>query len=291
MEPNVSSHEHTHIQARLDSTFSIQEMAIDDLEPNPDQSRKFFDEEDIGAMSLSIGKIGIKEPIKYIEKEGKNIIFSGEIRWRAAKNAGLSKVPAIRIIDPDEAGLINLIDNIAHHALLPMEEALAIKSFKESANLYAKDLGEVLGMAKSSISERLKIAKLPEEIQNVALTSKDWTAQRLIQLARAKDKQEQSRLFGQMKSLIKKKQQNELETNPLQNDGQAGSTEAPNKDTKRYIRIEKTISDFKETITKRMSFLVNATKRDVYSTEMQAIKDALDSLLTKIEEAKKKEER
>ena len=103
---------------------------ISDIEPNPDQPRKNFDNEDLSALADSITEYGVIQPITVRKVDGRYQIIAGERRWRAARMAGLSEVP-ITIINADDkkASEISLVANIQRKNLDPIEEAEAFSAF------------------------------------------------------------------------------------------------------------------------------------------------------------------
>ena len=141
-------------------------MNISFVEPNREQPRKVFDEEELNALAESIKNYGIIQPIT-VKNEGNGFysIIAGERRWRAAKMAGLKEVP-IRIVEfSDREELeVALIENLQRTDLNPVEEAQAYKKLMEEYDLTQEDVSERVGKSRSTVANSLRLMELPEEI-------------------------------------------------------------------------------------------------------------------------------
>jgi len=143
-------------------------IKTEDLIPYSKQARKNFNEEDIKNLAATIKAYGIRQPltVKKTSDLGKYWVISGERRLRAAKIAGLSKVPCIILDETVSEEEVSLIENIQRSDLHPVELASAYRSLLKDYN--HGDQNKItlkLGVAKSHISETLKYACLPESIQ------------------------------------------------------------------------------------------------------------------------------
>lgn len=138
---------------------------VDKIEPNPDQPRKRFTEKELQELSETIKNVGIIEPVIVRQEKDKYILISGERRWRATKLAGFKKIPAI-IKNVDEVKSIELaiIENIQREDLTPIEEARAYETLMKLTNMNIKQIAEKVGKDRSTISNLLRLLKLPEEI-------------------------------------------------------------------------------------------------------------------------------
>lgn len=145
------------------------EISIYEIDPNPDQPRRNFDQESIQDLSKSILEHGVVQPI--IVKPSKNnryTIVAGERRWRAARTAGLDKIPAIiRDFDEKEMLEIALIENLQREDLNPIEEAEGINSLMENYGLTQEQVAQRLGKSRPSIANSLRLLKLPKEVKNL----------------------------------------------------------------------------------------------------------------------------
>ncbi len=146
---------------------TILEVPVERLSPGKAQPRKDFAEEALEGLAASIAEHGLISPIIVREfSEGLYEIIAGERRWRAAKLAGLKEV-SIRILEASDskAAELSLVENIQREDLNALEEASAIKSLAEEYGLSHEELAKRLGISRPSITNRLRLLNLPEEIQ------------------------------------------------------------------------------------------------------------------------------
>lgn len=148
-------------------------FSVEDLIPYKNQARTIFDQEEINKLSETIKEHGIRQPLTIIKSRldsSKYEVVSGERRLRAAKLAGLSKVPCIIIKDEVQADEISLLENIQRQDLHPLELAYAINTLIEGKPYGAKaEIGRKIGLSKSQISELLSLLSLPKEVQDKLL--------------------------------------------------------------------------------------------------------------------------
>lgn len=145
---------------------NVNELSMDLIRPNNGQPRKKFDEEGIIQLSQSIQEHGLIQPI--IVKSENNIytIVAGERRWRAAKLAGLKKIPVIIMDLSDKEVLeISLIENIQRQDLNPIEEAKAYKKLIHEFKLTQEELSKRLGKSRTAIANCLRLLNLDERVQ------------------------------------------------------------------------------------------------------------------------------
>lgn len=146
---------------------AINEIAIDKISPNPDQPRTTFDDETIGELAASIRELGIIQPLT-LRSVGDDAyqIISGERRYRAAKLAGLTSVPAyVRSVNDLELTEMALIENIQREDLNAIEIALTFKKLLEQYNLTQERLSERIGKKRTTIANYLRLLRLPAEVQ------------------------------------------------------------------------------------------------------------------------------
>lgn len=141
-------------------------LNIIDVEPNKEQPRKAFDKEKLEALTSSISEIGVILPIIVTKKEsGRYMIIAGERRWRAAKAAGLKKIPAIiKNYEEKEAAEVALIENLQREDLNPIEEAKGYKSLIDGFSMTQEEISKRVGKSRSAITNSLRILNLPDEI-------------------------------------------------------------------------------------------------------------------------------
>jgi ParB family transcriptional regulator, chromosome partitioning protein len=144
------------------------ELDIDRIDPAVVQPRGVFKEDKLEELALSIRHNGIIQPLVVRRNAERFQLIAGERRWRAAQRAGLHRVPCIIKEVPDESVLeLSLIENIQREELNPIEEANAFKNLLESRELTQEELAQRVGKDRSSISNSLRLLKLPPEIQRL----------------------------------------------------------------------------------------------------------------------------
>lgn len=154
----------------------ITKIPIEDIVPNRFQPRTIFDEDKIEELSRTIHTHGIIQPIVVREYEsGKFEIIAGERRWRAMKKLGWDLAPAIvKDMNDTETASVALIENLQREELSPIEEAMAYGKLLELHHLTQEALAQRLGKGQSTIANKLRLLKLPQEIQE-ALLKKEIT--------------------------------------------------------------------------------------------------------------------
>lgn len=143
------------------------EILIDDIVPNKLQPRKYFDDEKLEELVLSIQEKGVLQPV--IVQKGKANHYElivGERRWRAGKKAGLKKIPAVvRDVSDAESLEIAIIENIHRHDLNPIEEAEAYSQLANEFGLTQQKLAKRLGKNRASIANTLRLLNLPKGVK------------------------------------------------------------------------------------------------------------------------------
>lgn len=177
----------------------IEQIPINDIVPNRFQPRTVFDEEKIEELSRTIHTHGIIQPIVVREYEaGKFEIIAGERRWRAMKKLGWDRVPAIiKQMNDTETASIALIENLQREELSPIEEAIAYGKLLELHNLTQEALAQRLGKGQSTIANKLRLLKLPQEVQD-ALLAKVITERHARSLIPLKDPEKQVQLLAEI---------------------------------------------------------------------------------------------
>lgn len=146
---------------------SINEIPIGQIFPNPNQPRREFDPVALQELSDSIRELGIVQPITLRDQgDGTYLIIAGERRWRASQMAGLESIPAyVRTVDDENMMEMALIENIQREDLNALEIALAYQHLLEQYNLTQERLSERVGKNRSTITNYLRLLKLPATIQ------------------------------------------------------------------------------------------------------------------------------
>ena len=141
-------------------------LPIYKVEPNPDQPRQDFDEEELQALSDSIAEHGIIQPLAVRElSSGYYQIIAGERRWRAARLANLSEVPVV-IVEADDKKVMELalIENLQRQDLNPVEEALGYQSLMQDYGLTQEDAAKRVGKSRPAIANALRLLNLSSEV-------------------------------------------------------------------------------------------------------------------------------
>ena len=159
---------------RTQGSSTINEIAIDQIEANPNQPRREFDDEALQDLANSIKKIGIIQPITLRQiADNRFQIIAGERRWRASQLAGLKALPAyIRTIKDENVMEMALVENIQREDLNAIEIALAYEHLLESNGMTQEKVSERVGKSRTAITNYLRLLKLPAQVQ-MALQKKE----------------------------------------------------------------------------------------------------------------------
>lgn len=150
-----------------ESSSGISVIRISDIEANKSQPRKSFDDSSLAELSQSIAVHGVIQPIAVRSAgDGFYKIIAGERRYRAAKMAGLSEIPAIIMeLDEKSSAEVAIIENIQREDLNVLEEAAAYRALMNEYKLTQEELSQRIGKSRSSIANILRVLELPEELQ------------------------------------------------------------------------------------------------------------------------------
>jgi ParB family chromosome partitioning protein len=146
---------------------SLVEVGVDEIEPNPNQPRKSFDSRALDELATSIKTSGIIQPVVVRRQGAAYQLVAGERRWRAARQAGLDRVPAIvREVTDAESLELALVENLLREDLNPMEEAEAFDKLLSRFGCTQEELAQRVGKERSSIANALRLLRLPAPIQD-----------------------------------------------------------------------------------------------------------------------------
>lgn len=153
---------------------TISEIALDNIEANPNQPRREFDDEALHELAASIREIGIIQPITLRRTDADRFqIVAGERRWRAAMMAGLTTIPAyIRTIKDENVMEMALVENIQREDLNAIEVALAYERLMSADGATQEKVAERVGKSRAAVANYLRLLKLPAQVQ-VALQKKE----------------------------------------------------------------------------------------------------------------------
>jgi len=143
---------------------------ISKVEPNPDQPRKSFAEDELEELADSIKKIGIFQPILVQDKGDHYMIVAGERRWRAALKAGLKEVPVIiKNYTDEEIVIISLLENIQRVDLNPIEEAQTYKKLIDTYKYKQDEVAEKVSKSRTAVTNSMRLLKLSDEVQGLLI--------------------------------------------------------------------------------------------------------------------------
>jgi ParB family transcriptional regulator, chromosome partitioning protein len=147
----------------------LRELAVEQIEPNPDQPRTSFEAGALKALASSIATAGILQPLIVRPlSDGRFELVAGERRWRAAQEAGLERVPAvIRASPEDERMQTALIENMVREDLNPVDEARACAALVDDLGISKEELARRVGRSRAAISNLIRLLDLPDEVQRL----------------------------------------------------------------------------------------------------------------------------
>ena len=172
----------------------VQKVLISDIVPNPDQPRREHSPEGHSELVASVKKHGVLQPIIVVRHGNGYRIVAGERRWRAAKAAGHTSIPAIvRSLQELEQVELALIENIQRVDLSPLEQALAVYKLQQQFNLALDQIAEKLGKAPSTVSNLSRLLRLPDGAMEALRDGKisEGHARAILSLKEIPDKQEE----------------------------------------------------------------------------------------------------
>ncbi|MBP3306952.1 MAG: ParB/RepB/Spo0J family partition protein [Anaerotignum sp.] len=159
--------------AKKKAEEAVLELDLDMIEPNRKQPRKYFDETALEELAASLKGYGMIQPI-VVKKSGEYYeIIAGERRWRAAKIAGLTKVPVvIKKWEEGEAFEAALVENLQREDLNPMEEAESYQRLQEEFGLSQEKIAEKVGKSRSAITNSLRLLQLDSRVRTLVVENK-----------------------------------------------------------------------------------------------------------------------
>lgn len=151
----------------------LKELKLDDIVRDEDQPRREFNQEALDALAASIKEHGVLQPIVVTKEDGKYKIVAGERRWRAARIAGLEKIPAIiRSLDSQNRLELSIIENAQREDLNAIELATAYAKLKTQFNLSAKDIAAKVGKSEQTVQNTLRLLTLPDDVKKTMVKEK-----------------------------------------------------------------------------------------------------------------------
>ena len=266
--PGQKNSEHP---AKLDNNIedTLFQIDIPLINPNPDQPRKIFREEALVELTESIKQKGVIQPIIVRKNENDQVfLVAGERRLRAAKRAGLRKIPAIFTKgNPVE---LALIENLQRENLTPIEEAEAVKRMIDEHGYSQKKLSFVIGKKPSTVSETISLSRLPEEIKKTANEDSKYSRRILVEIARQRTVEDMKKLF------------NRVSQDDLKSDDIRRLTRKKNESCKRTpaaMAIEK-VSLAAKQLDKLNIITIEQNERTMLFEEMRKLRNRIDEILS-----------
>ena len=234
---------------KTQGSSTINEIPIDQIEANPNQPRREFEETALNELAQSISEIGIVVPITLRQMgEHKYQIIAGERRWRASQIAGLTSLPAyIRTIKDEEVMEMALVENIQREDLNDIEIALAYEHLLETSGMTQEKMSKRVGKSRTAVTNYLRLLKLPAQVQ-MALQNKTISMGHARALLSLESPAQQIRLFKEIqKNGYSVRQVEELVKTAKEHDeassskkGSAGKKSLPAE----FNVLQKRLSDF-----------------------------------------------
>jgi ParB family chromosome partitioning protein len=180
------------------SDGSFYHIPTRDIQANPEQPRQHFDPESLAELTESIREKGVLQPVIVRSgNDGRIFLVAGERRLRAARNAGLETIPAV--FTKGNPAEIALIENLQREDLKPVEEAEALARMVAEYGYTHEQLAKVMGKGRTTITETLSLAKLPEAIRSECRRADIYPRRLLVEIAKQPDVHGMIRLFERVK--------------------------------------------------------------------------------------------
>ncbi len=248
---------------------SFYHVDINQILPDPNQPRKFFDLEGIKELSESIKQKGVLQPI-IIRKDAENRIYlvAGERRYRAAKMAELSRIPAI--LTKGNPMEIALIENLQRQDLKPMEEAEALARMVEKHSYTYDQLALVLGKSKSTIAEIMSLNRFPEAIKDQVRRAEQYPRRLLVEVAKQKTPEAMMLLFDR----VKKGDLNSTQVREIARGGSKSKTRTP-----AAIALEK-VQNLNKQLNKFNLGTAEESQKILLIKEFQKLQELIEKVLS-----------
>jgi ParB family chromosome partitioning protein len=215
-------------------------LDLDQVQPNPNQPRKYFEKDALNGLASSIAERGVLQPIlvKEIER-GVFEIIAGERRWRASKIAGKTQIPSL-VVKTDDSTLLAVLENLQREDLDAVETAQALATLIKSYKSTHESLGRLLGKSQSYVTRTLHILNLHRTILVEYQNNRHVPMTMLAELASIEDLDEQLRLWEKAKSGLSVAGIREMKQ------GRAPAADKTNRFTKATVRFTKDLALLKE---------------------------------------------
>lgn len=150
----------------FESDAKVESLPLREIEPDPAQPRKTFEQQALGELAASIAEHGLLQPIAVRPRPtGGYVIVAGERRWRASRMAGLTEVPVVvKDVSDEQAMELALVENLQREDLDPVEEAAGIRELMTRCDLTQEQAAQKLGKSRSALANSLRLLNLPESV-------------------------------------------------------------------------------------------------------------------------------
>jgi ParB family chromosome partitioning protein len=154
--------------SQTDDVALLREVPIDAIEPNPNQPRVHFDEATLAELTASIREVGVLQPVLVRPAGDRYQLIAGERRWRAARQAGLTSIPAL-VRESDDLGAVEqaLVENLHREDLSALEEAAAYQQLIEDFDLTHDEVASRVGKSRATVTNTLRLLQLSPSIQHL----------------------------------------------------------------------------------------------------------------------------
>ncbi|MBN2061031.1 MAG: ParB/RepB/Spo0J family partition protein [Deltaproteobacteria bacterium] len=247
---------------------------IELIEPNPDQPRKEFANDELEELALSVREKGIITPVLVSKVESGYRLIAGERRWRAAQKAGLKRIPVVvRESTPVESLELSLIENIHRRDLNPIEEAMAYQKLLDDTKVTQEDIAKRVGKDRSTVSNMLRLLKLPMTIREDLVCGKLTTGHARV-LAGLNSREEQINF----RNMIIKKELSVRETERLLSKVERART--VKKKTEEAYYLESLADNLKKSLGTRVAIKRSGKKGsiNIYFSSDEELERLLDRL-------------
>ena len=173
-------------------------LPVEAIVPNPDQPRQHFDREELEELAASIRSLGVLQPLTVRRREGQWELVAGERRLRAARLAGLERLPCLSVqADSQSSSLLALVENLQRQDLNFWEEARALRRLMDTYALSQEEAARRIGRSQSAVANKLRLLKLPEDVL-AALCREGFTERHARALLALPDPETQRRAAEQV---------------------------------------------------------------------------------------------
>lgn len=261
----------------VDKTTGITTVKVDLISPNRYQPRKRFDEKKLQELADSLKENGIIQPIIVTKRDETNYeLIAGERRLLASKLAGYDVVPVIiRSVSAKEQLQFSIIENVQREDLSAIEEAKAYQQLNEEFNLTHVQISKIVGKDRATITNLIRLLKLPEEIQNMVLENKlsSGHARTILQVPEKAQLSFANQIVRNIYSVRKAEQ----EAKKIKESGKVSKPKTELRLARELITLESTLKEIYKADVK-----INGTQKKGKITFHYSNKETLDNLVKKL---------